>query len=77
MGVLGAPVPKSTISSVSSSTSATVAVWWVPAAYPVGSVPNPICTLSPPSTSESSMALTLNVRLLPVVQNVTLDGSPS
>ena len=69
-------VPKFTIRFASSSTSVTVAVRRAPGAYPPGSDPNPSCTLSPPSLSGSSVAVTVNVRRVCPAVNVTFDGTP-
>ena len=70
-------VPKFTIRFASSSTSVTVAVRRAPGAYPAGSVPNPSCTLSPPSVSASSVAVTVNVITVWLVPNVTVAGMPA
>ena len=59
-----------------SSASVTAAAAGLPADTPAGSGPNPIDTLSPPSSTESSVAVTVNVRAVWLAPNVTFAGMP-
>ena len=61
---------------VSLSCRFTVAVGRVPCAYPLGRVSKPSRTLSPSSSSESSVAVTVNVRRVCPAVNVMLAGTP-
>ena len=64
--------------AVSSSTRITLVVDGVPSATPAGNVaPNPSNTLSPSSSTASSVAITVNVvDASPREPNVTLTGTP-
>ena len=48
---------------------------WLPARIPGGSVPKPSLTLSPPSTSWSSIAVTVTLCLISPGANTTLVGA--
>ena len=48
----------------------------VPALTSVGSVPKPSSTLSPSSSTLSSVAVKVNVLLVSPLSNVTLAGTP-
>ena len=59
------------------STSATCVVDWVPVLTPAGSVfPKPSVTLSPSSSSLSSVAVTVKVFAVSPLLNVRLAGTP-
>ena len=71
-----APSKNTSVTGPSSSASATVAVGRAPATNPSGSGPKPIRTLSPSSSTESSVAVTVNVSRVCPAWNVTLGGTP-
>ena len=70
-------VPKFTTTVCSlPSASVTAAEAGLPADTPAGSGPNPVDTLSPPSSTESLVAVTVNVRAVWLAPNVTVSGMP-